>query len=475
MQSPPDQIPAEKVEELAERGAPVVFEEEGLRLLPQRRNGFIRYADVTHLAVSPRAVAIGSVRDTAVLRRREFATEVAMQALLEALRGRIARLPDGGLRLAQMAELDELARTSNARLAVYGFIAACLVVFAAQWRDPFLTQVGSFIPELVSDGEPWRIVTANFLHDTMLFPVHLALNMLCIAVIGLPVERALGSWRTGVVMAFAAVGSMYGSTLAGYPSTIGASGVAAGLAGSLLCIELNGSRRIPVWWRIPRRVFIGALLAQLVFDYFAPFIAGAAHIGGFVAGYVITRMFVEYALLRRPAGRGVRVIALMSLAMVVASSIAIRPLLRRDAVALEDHGLRVLRNLHGDAQGDNAVAWVMVTESEPSAIGVQVAAELAERAVAETGRSDPFLLDTLAEVLFVAGDVPGALIVIDEAIELTGGDRYYLEQRRRFAGERAREDRPDPPIGDPWLGTPLESPLERPDREPAPFDEEMVI
>lgn len=478
MSLPPEQIPPpshQSAEERAERGAPVVFEAEGLRLLPQRRGGYIRYADVTHLARSGRAVAIGSLRDVTVLRRREFANETAMQALEIALRNRIAGQSDGDQRLAQMAVLDDLARAPVGHRTVYGFIAACLVVFAMQWRDPFVTQVGSFIPELVSNGEPWRIVTANFLHDTMFLPLHLGLNLICIAVIGLLVERVLGSWRTGVVMAFAAVGSMYGCTLAGYESTIGASGVAAGLAGSLLCIELNGSRRLPVWWRIPRRVFIGALIAQAVVDYFAPFIAGAAHIGGFLAGYVITRAFVEDSLLRRPAGRGVRALALLAVATVLVSLIAIRPLLRRDTLALERHGLRVLQSVHGDAQNDNAVAWVMVTESEPSAIGVQVAAALAERAVSETGRRDPFLLDTLAEVLFVAGDIPGAVIVIDEAIELTGGDRYYLEQRRRFVGERDRDDRPEPPIGNPWFEAEPETPFRHPDVEPAPSGEEVVI
>lgn len=458
-------------ERVAEGGAPVSFEREGLRITG-RRAGFIRYADVTHLAVSGRAMAIGSVDDTTILRRREFRDAAAMAALDRALRERLARLPDGARRLERMAELDDLARTSRAQRAVYGFIGVCLLAAVVQWRDPFVTQIGSFMPDLVSAGESWRIVTANFLHESSLFPLHLGLNVLCIAVIGLLVERTIGSWRTVVVMAVSAVGAMYGCTLAGYGSTIGASGVAAGLAGSLLCIELNGSRRLPVWWRIPRRVFIAALVVQGVIDYFAPFIAGAAHLGGFLAGYAITRAFVEDSLLRRPVGRGVRALALIALASVLVSLIAIRPLWQRDSGALEQHGLRVLQSLHGDPQNDNAVAWVMVTESEPSEIGVQVAAALAERAVVETRRRDPYVLDTLAEVLFVAGDVPGAVIVIDEAIELTGGDRYYVEQRRRFVGERERSDRPEPPAPGPLFAEPPPSP--RSD-EPDPDGGGLVI
>ena len=116
-----------------------------------------------------------------------------------------------------------------------------------------ISRSGSFSPELVAADEWWRVVTANFLHDTTLFPLHIGLNLLCIGVIGLLVERVLRPLRTAVVMGAAALGSSIGCVIAGYPSTIGASGVAAGLAGALLCIELHGSRRLPATWRVPRR------------------------------------------------------------------------------------------------------------------------------------------------------------------------------------------------------------------------------
>lgn len=456
-------------EAAAERGAPVVFERDCLRILRDRRGGVVRYAEVTHIAVSPRVIAIGTLRDTIVLRRREFAGEAAMRAFERALRDRIARLPGGDARIARMAELDQLARRRGPRRAVYGFIAACVLVFAVQWQDPFSTHLGSFMPVLVADGELWRIVTANFLHDLVIFPIHLGLNLLCIAVVGLLVERVLGSWRTVVVMGFSAGGAMLGCALAGYTSTVGASGVAAGLVGALLCIELNGSRRLPVVWRIPRRIFFGALIAQAALDYFVPFIAGAAHLGGFLAGYAVTRLLVADSLLRRPVGPLARAAAGVALAGVVASAIAIAPLLVRHQAALERHALRLLQSAGGSAIDDNDVAWILVTETEPSEVGVQVAAALAERAVAETGRRDPNLLDTLAEVLFVAGDVAGAVMVIDEAIELSGGERYFVEQRRRFVGERDPDDRPEPPTAPLRERGRRDPPGDRPlNEEPAP-------
>jgi len=428
------------VEEVAERGAPVVFEADHLRLLRDRRGGSIPYREVTHVVATPRALAIGTVRNTFVLRRREFASERAMLALDLALRDRIARLPGGDARLARMAELDQLARSPGARRAIFGFMGACVLAFALQSSDPFATWVGTFVPELVAHGEVWRIITANFLHDTVLFPLHIGLNLLCIGVVGLLVERVLGSWRTVVVMGLSAAGAMVGCAMADYPATLGASGVAA-----LFCIELNGPRRLPVVWRVPRRLFIGALLLQAALDFFVPFIAGAAHIGGFLAGYAAARLMVSDALLGRPVGVPVRLAAAVALAAVPLSAVAVTPLLQRDIGALERHGLRLLQSEGGTAMDANNVAWVMVTESDPSDMGLQVAAALAERAVEETGRRDPNSLDTLAEVLFVSGDVAGAVMLIDEAIELSGGARYFVEQRRRFIGERAPDDRPAPP------------------------------
>jgi hypothetical protein len=65
--------------------------------------------------------------------------------------------------------------------------------------------------------------------------------------------------------------------------------------------------------------------------------------------------------------------------------------------------------------------------------------------VALSRRSDPNILDTLAEIYFAQGRADEALDVIDEAIVLAPGEPYFEEQRRRFTGERAADDRPEAP------------------------------
>jgi tetratricopeptide (TPR) repeat protein len=97
----------------------------------------------------------------------------------------------------------------------------------------------------------------------------------------------------------------------------------------------------------------------------------------------------------------------------------------------------------------NNLAWQIATSAHPTQRALATAAELAEMAVTITGRREPTLLDTLAEVYFAQGRTEDALRTIDDAIALAPGVTYYEQQRRRFAGERAANDRPPPPPSTP--------------------------
>ena len=150
--------------------------------------------------------------------------------------------------------------------------------------------------------------------------------------------------------------------------------------------------------------------------------------------------------------QSLRFAAMSGVLLVLVGLVPLVSLARHDEEALERHALRLLNTpaalgfLH-----DNAVAWFIATEGEPSEMGLQVAVELADRAVLATGRRDPNILDTLAEALFQAGDVISSLLTIDEAIRLAPHEPYFHEQRRRFTGELAADDRPAPP-GEEGLG-----------------------
>jgi hypothetical protein len=74
-------------------------------------------------------------------------------------------------------------------------------------------------------------------------------------------------------------------------------------------------------------------------------------------------------------------------------------------------------------------------------------------------------------VQFQSGDDEAAVETIDEAIALAPGIPYFEEQRRRFTGERDRNDRPAPPVGpifgpEPDPGPEIPKPRHRFDEDP---------
>jgi len=446
-------------------GGAILLESEGFRIVQPsglRRSPLQRYEALTHVVATERLLLIGSQSGLCTVRRSEFkhpaeAPEEVRRALLAARRQRAG----GSEALARMASLDRLGRLPGRSWVVWVTVLLCFAGTATQLSDPLVEQVGAFVPELFSRGEFWRGVTAHFLHGIPGFPMHLVLNVLGLLALGVLVERPLGPWRTAILLAMGGVGTIIGSALAGYDEVIGSSGLVAALAGGILSLELHFPEAVPAWWRLPRRLFIGALLVQLVLDQvFANVLAGGAHMGGFTGGYLAAWLLGSSGLEEgRPSG-ALRLAALAALGAVLVGLVAAVPLARRQGAALEKHALRLLNTPaeYHLIRHENATAWFLATEVDPPTIrGLDLAVALADRAVANTYRSNPNVLDTLAEALFQRGDQIGALLVIDEAIRLAPHQRYFLEQRRRFTGERAADDRPDPPgSGGPWPEDPEE-------------------
>lgn len=432
--------------ELTPSGGMIRLEEAGLLYGPRgERGSFTRYADITHFGVGWRGFFLGTRRRAQVLRRGRFSDRDGPERLAQVLRQRIAAQPAGLAQLARMAEIEALYRSATRSWATYGVVVACLLIAWLQVSDRFVVHAGALVPGLVLHGEYWRMVTANFLHDVSVLPVHLGLNMLGILVLALLVERPLGAARTLVVIAVSAIGAMGASVLADYHSVVGASGIAAGLAGAALCLELHFAQRLPVWWRLPRRLFILLILLDGSLGFAVPAIAGWAHFGGFLLGYIATHFLAGAALVRAPLSIGVKVSAVAAALMFVLSLTSAGRLVSRDAEALAGHARDLLELAEVQAGSLNDLAWVMATESDATAQQLGPAVELAERAVEATDRANPDLLDTLAEVLFQIGRADAAIEVIDEAISIAHGEPYFREQRRRFTGERDPEDRPEPP------------------------------
>jgi hypothetical protein len=227
----------------------------------------------------------------------------------------------------------------------------------------------------------------------------------------------------------------------------------------VLWLELRCADRLPAWWRVPRRALVGLLLVNLAITFLVPVIASAAHVGGFLAGLVATALLAERPAATRRAPAAVRTAtALVGLALVASVGAATFELLRPGDFSAR-HTERLAR-LPGISPLElNNRAWFIAIDPASTTEHLEAALLLAERAVSETDGREPTILDTLAELQFLLGRSDLALRTIDEAISRAPGELYYREQRRRFLGERDRDDRPEPSL--PWETEP-EAPEQAP-------------
>ena len=137
----------------------------------------------------------------------------------------------------------------------------------------------------VADGEAYRLLTAAFLHGSIL---HLALNMYALFLFGPPLEAALGRTRFTALYLISALGGSAASYAFSHPGqpSLGASGAVFGLLGAFLVLNRRLGRDTS-----GVLIFLGINLA---FGFFAANIDWRAHLGGLLAG-VLCAVALVYA------------------------------------------------------------------------------------------------------------------------------------------------------------------------------------
>jgi membrane associated rhomboid family serine protease len=132
-----------------------------------------------------------------------------------------------------------------------------------------------------------RLFTSMFIHSGI---AHLAFNILALGYLGGYAERSVGSPRYVLIYILAGIaGALFHSVIAsyilgsGHVILIGASGAISGVLG---IAAAAGNTRAYYW-----------LILQIVFAVFGSTasipIAFTAHVGGFIAGVVLTKLFVR--------------------------------------------------------------------------------------------------------------------------------------------------------------------------------------
>ncbi|BBH21436.1 rhomboid family intramembrane serine protease [Paenibacillus baekrokdamisoli] len=138
--------------------------------------------------------------------------------------------------------------------------------------------------------EPWRYVTAVFMHIGF---QHLFFNMFAILVFAPPLERMLGHVRYAVFYLLCGIAGNFLSAVV-EPTTAGAgaSGAIYGIYGAYLYLAVlkktldEGSRK----------TVYTILIFGLIYSVFVPGIGIWAHVGGLIAGFVFAYGYDRYLL-----------------------------------------------------------------------------------------------------------------------------------------------------------------------------------
>jgi membrane associated rhomboid family serine protease len=183
-------------------------------------------------------------------------------------------------------------------LVVVAYVSLAFVTGLMQPDGELLAAYGWLTPLLAADGEPWRLVSHAFLHGGI---VHLAFNTYMLLAVGPALERSLGSVRFACLYLVAALGGGIAVCLCydvGQP-VVGGSGALFGLLGGLVALFARSGRHAFAFLAFEGpRALLSMIAANLVIGWLLPFVSNTAHIGGLVAGFGVTLLWL--APPRRP-------------------------------------------------------------------------------------------------------------------------------------------------------------------------------
>ena len=166
---------------------------------------------------------------------------------------------------------------------------------------------------LVADGDWWRLITAAFLHASVL---HIAFNMLALWWIGGPLETAIGHWRYLAIYTVSGLAGSAGALLASPNAvTVGASGAIFGLLGAMVVIQWQTTGSIAG----PATTLI---LVNLAITFAVPNISWGGHLGGLVGGVLATLALTHFGT-RHAAYARITPVAVVSLIAIGVGSVLV--------------------------------------------------------------------------------------------------------------------------------------------------------
>ena len=158
------------------------------------------------------------------------------------------------------------------------------------WTEPeVLHRLGALEPyAVVVNGEYWRLFTALFLHYDI---VHLLFNLFALYVLGVPLERTVGTVRFCACYLISGIGSSAGVvalTVIGIvhaAQLVGASGCVMGIVGAWAGFLLRHRHAPNAKRRLGNILLI--VVIQVVFDLSTPQVSMSAHLCGLFTGFLV--------------------------------------------------------------------------------------------------------------------------------------------------------------------------------------------
>jgi membrane associated rhomboid family serine protease len=169
-----------------------------------------------------------------------------------------------------------------------------------------------FYAPLLTVIEPWRMITAGFVHSPDSF-WHILLNAYSIYIFGRVIEPMLGSIRFLVLYLVSIFGGSAMVLWLGEPvvPVVGASGAFFGLMGAyLIMLRAIGDNS---------GLLVGLIAVNLAFGFLVPGISWQGHLGGLLAGMAVTAV---YARTRYKSGLSQKIQVLGVIGLIALATVA---------------------------------------------------------------------------------------------------------------------------------------------------------
>ena len=148
-------------------------------------------------------------------------------------------------------------------------------------------------PYYWAGAEWWRWISSGFVH---LGVFHIGMNMVVLYMFGRELEPLLGRARFALVYGVSLLGGSALVALLGQANhpTGGASGAVYGLIAAYVAIAVS--------LRLPVRSLVMQAGAWLIAGFIIPGLSWQGHLGGAIAGWVVTTVILRLASRRKPPG-----------------------------------------------------------------------------------------------------------------------------------------------------------------------------